>query len=220
MACERWIEAISALADGEDPGVDERLVSAHVGRCPACRAFQAEVLAMQGPTRVATAPSMPDLSPRVTKLAAMADRASTWSGVRILLAVVAIQIVVLSLPGLVLGQQGDSTPHDARHLGAFGVAYAMALTVVVVRPARARSILPVAAVLAAALVITAAVDVVQGRVPLHGETVHIPEVVSVALVWLIATPTSRRREPGRESGEAPSLRLVDRDDEPQRGTAP
>jgi predicted anti-sigma-YlaC factor YlaD len=220
MTCERWIDAISAMADGEDPGLDPRLVEAHIARCPSCRAFRADVDAMQGPTRLSVAPVMPDLSGRVTKLAALADRASAWGAVRVLLAVVAVQIIVLSLPGLVLGEQGDSAPHDARHLGAFGIAYAVALLVVVVRPARARSILPVAAILGGALLITAVVDVVQGRAPLLGETVHIPEMLSVLLVWLLAAPVGRRRTARRQSpGRSPALRLADPADEDRRDTA-
>ena len=58
--------------------------------------------------------------------------------------------------------------------------------------------LPVAAVLAGALVITAVVDLAQRRVPLVGEAAHLPEVVSVVLVWLLAVP-SRRPDDGRYS---------------------
>jgi hypothetical protein len=154
---------------------------------------------------------MPDLSRRVVKLNAIADRASAWGAVRVLLAVVALEIAVLSLPALVWGQDAEASTHEARHLGAFGVAYAAALLVVVVRPARARSILPVAAVLAFALTITAVVDIAQGRVPLVGETLHLPEIVSVGLVWLLASP-ARRRGPAAAAADpaiARALRLVD-----------
>ena len=41
MTCERWRDAISAGADGEQLGVDGRLLDAHLGRCPACRSFAA-----------------------------------------------------------------------------------------------------------------------------------------------------------------------------------
>ena len=62
------------------------------------------------------------------------------------------------------------------------------LLVVVVRPARARAMLPVAAVLAGALAITALVDLARGEVPLMGETSHLPELISVLLLWLLAVP--------------------------------
>ena len=101
--------------------------------------------------------------------------------------------LVFSLPELVLGENQDASEHSARHLGAFTVAYAVGLLVVVVRPARARTMLPVAAVLAGALLVTAIADLGNGRVPLVDEAQHLPEFVSVVLVWLIAVPSSRRR---------------------------
>ena len=129
---------------------------------------------------------------------AAADRAATWSMARALLAVVAIEIIVVSVPPL-LGDEQATSPHAARHLGAFAVAYGVGLLVVVARPARARTMLPVAIVVAAALAIGAIVDLVQRRIPLVGEAAHLPEVVSVALVWLLAMP-SRRAGDGRGLG--------------------
>ena len=107
-----------------------------------------------------------------------------------------------SLPALVLGDEQGASAHAARHLGAFTAAYGVGLLVVAVRPARARAMLPVAAVLAGALVITAVVDLVDGRIPLVGEAQHLPEVLSVVLVWLLAIPSPRRARPAA----APSRR--------------
>ena len=182
MTCDRWREAISADVDGEDPGLDRRLLAAHLARCPGCRSFATAV------ARPRTTPAPPDLSRRVRKLAAAADRAGRGSIVRVLLTVVAAQIIVMSLPALVIGDER----HAARHLGAFTAAYGVGLLVVAVRPARARTLLPVAAVLAGALVISAVVDLVDGRIPLVNEAQHLPEVVSVVLVWLLAVPVPRR----------------------------
>jgi predicted anti-sigma-YlaC factor YlaD len=186
--CDPWEEAISADIDGEDPGVDRRLLDAHIACCPSCQTFAA-VAAAPPP---GGSPAPPDLSRRVRRLAALADRAGRWSIVRILLTVVAVQIVVMSLPGLVMGDEQGTATHGARHLGAFTAAYGVGLLVVAVRPARARTMLPVAAVLAGALVITAVVDLVEGRIPLVGEARHLPELVSVVLVWLLAVPVPRR----------------------------
>jgi predicted anti-sigma-YlaC factor YlaD len=193
MSCERWREAISAQLDGEDPGVDGALLTAHLARCAGCRSFAAAAADARRGQRVGLAPQVPDLSRRVRKAVALADRAGRWSIARALLAVVAVQIVAFSLPALVLGDEHDTGSHAARHLGAFTAAYGVGLLVVAVRPARARAMLPVAAVLAGALVITAVVDLVEGRVPLVGEAQHLPEVVSVVLVWLLAVPAPRRR---------------------------
>ena len=124
-----------------------------------------------------------------------------------LLIVVAVQIVAFSLPALILGDEQDTATHAARHLGAFTAAYGVGLLVVAVRPARARTMLPVAAVLAGAILITAVVDLVEGRVPLVGEARHLPEIISVVLVWLLAVPAPRRPALSRAEATTP-LRVV------------
>jgi predicted anti-sigma-YlaC factor YlaD len=208
MSCESWRREISALADGEAAEVDGHLLDAHLANCPACRAFRENIHRLRR-AMVGTAPEMVDLSGRVAKLVAVVDRAGRWSIARGLLAVVAVEIIVLSLPALILGEEQATSVHAARHLGAFAIAYAAGLLVVVARPARARTMLPVAGLLAGALLITGIVDIVDGHVPLGGEALHIPELVSVVLIWLLAAPArqpatgDRRTRPGRP------LRLVD-----------
>jgi predicted anti-sigma-YlaC factor YlaD len=200
MTCERWRDAISARADGEALGVDERLLDAHLRRCQACRDAAAAAPLIAAPPPAMAPPA--DLPQRVVRGTALADRASTSAIVRGLLAVVAVEIIVVSVPAL-LGDREATSTHAARHLGAFAVAYGVGLLVVVVRPARARTMLPVAAVLAGALVITSAVDLAQRRIPLVDEAAHLPEVVSVVLVWLIAVPPRRlldRHRGGARSG--------------------
>jgi predicted anti-sigma-YlaC factor YlaD len=215
--CDTWREELSAIADGEDSGVDRRLLDAHLARCAGCLAFRRDAHAVRRAFAVAEAEPMPDLARRVTRLDRVADRASRWGLLRLLLGVVAVQVIVLSLPALVLGEEPDTSAHGARHLGAFSVAFGAALLLVVWRPARARSILPVGATLAGALVITAVVDVAEGRVPLLGEAVHVPEVIGVVLVWLLAVPAPRRRRPGGALPRArfgPLRAVADRPDEP------
>jgi predicted anti-sigma-YlaC factor YlaD len=197
VTCDRWREAISAAHDGEDTAVGTRRLAAHLATCAACRAFADAVAASDdraAPRPVVVAAfTEPDLARRVARLAAVADRTAAWSVVRALLGVVAVEILVFSVPDLVLGDDSEARAHATRHLGAFTVAYAVGLLVVVVRPARARTMLPVAAVLAGALLITAVVDMTNGRVPLFEEAQHVPEVLSLALIWLVAVPGPRRR---------------------------
>ena len=83
---------------------------------------------------MAPAAEMPDLSGRVSRLNAVADRAGRSWIVRGLLGLVAVEIMVVSVPALLGGGHHESI-HEARHLGAFSVAYAVALLLVVVRPA-------------------------------------------------------------------------------------
>lgn len=192
MTCEEWREAISARLDGEQLGIDATRLDSHLAGCAACRTFAAATAASHRRQRIAPAPDIPDLARPVAGAVAAADRAGRWSIVRALLTVVAVEIIVFSLPALVLGDGRDTSAHAARHLGAFTAAYGVGLLVVAIRPARARTMLPVAAVLAGALVITAVVDLVEGRVPLLGETLHVPEVLSVVFVWLLAVRPPRR----------------------------
>ena len=209
MDCDRWRDAVSARLDGEDPGIDDALVDAHLERCAACRGYAASVAAARPGQRIGLAGEVPDLSRRVRKAVALADRAGRWSIVRALLFVVAVEIIAFSLPALVLGDEQDTGGHAARHLGAFTAAYGVGLLVVAVRPARARTMLPASIVLAGALVLTAVVDLVSGRIPLVGEAQHLPEVLSVVLMWLLAVPAPRR---AAARVGAPRLSAV-RDDE-------
>jgi predicted anti-sigma-YlaC factor YlaD len=210
MNCDTWEMAISARADGEDPGVDERLISAHLAGCASCRMFATAVDGSRRAMRLPDEQEMPDVSRRVSTLTAMADRASRWGLVRALLVVVAVEVIALSAPSLF-----DNQNHDARHLGAFSIAYGVSLIVVAVRPARARTVLPVATVLAGALLITTVVDLGRGVVPLTEEATHLPEVVSVLLVWLLTVPRPRPRRrrgidaaPASVAGAPPSLTVV------------
>ena len=193
MDCERWQDAISAIADHEEPGLDRALLDAHVRRCPSCRRFRDEIDATRSALRVQAAPSLPDLSRQIVKRNALLDRTDHRDAARWLLAVIAVQIVALALPDLLTAADGDA--HIRRHLGAFSVAYAVGLVVVVSRPARARTMLPVAMVLAGTLALTALIDVIEGRVPFAGEAVrHVPDLLSVPLVWALAAPAPGRKD--------------------------
>jgi predicted anti-sigma-YlaC factor YlaD len=209
MDCFRWRDALSAMADGESCDIDERLVAAHLARCPECRSFTEMIERSPRYPGVRSMPEMPDLAKNVSKLAAAADRAAHWSILRIVLAIVAVQVVAFAIPALVLGAENGVETHSARHLGAFGVAYGVALLVVVARPARARSILPVAMVLAGAQVLGAIVDLATGRIPLAGEVRHVPQIISVFLIWFLAVPSTRRGGAHEEPSEAPRLSIVD-----------
>lgn len=215
MECVRWQEAISARADGEDPGVEGALLDAHLARCPSCRVFAASVEGSRRRLSLHVATPMPDLSRRVAKANALFDRASKWSIVRALLVVVAAEITITAVPALLLGE-GETDAHDARHLGAFSIAYAVALLVAAVRPARARTVLPVAAMLAGALMVTAVADIASGTIPLVNEASHLPELISVVLVWLLSMPA--RHSPATVGGEGRAfLRLAHRPADDGRG---
>jgi predicted anti-sigma-YlaC factor YlaD len=196
-SCQSVRHDLSARLDGEPTVVDVRLLERHLRGCPTCTAFAASLDRLPA-TRVvgavdSDAPSGPAgrrAAGALARLLADADRAGAPLWLRIGLLVAAIEVIVLALPDL-LATDGDV--HEARHLGAFSLAYGVALLVPVVRPARARSVLPVAVVLAGGLLVTTIVDVAHGRVPLISEVAHIPELASVVLLWLLAR---RQAQPG------------------------
>jgi predicted anti-sigma-YlaC factor YlaD len=215
MSCSTWRDAISAIADGEEPAVDRRLVDAHVARCADCTDFRENVHRLTRHTGLEPAAIMPDLSPRIVKAARVADRMSVWWVLRLGLIVVAIQVVVLSAPALLLGESTDAGRHAARHLGSFAVAYAIGLVVVAMRPAKARGMVPMAAALAGCLFVTAVIDVLRGKSPIIGEAAHLPELMGLVFLWLLAAPTPGQSAPDEKSTR-PRLRIVDRSDPIER----
>lgn len=186
--CDPFLEAISAVADGEASPIEQRVVDQHLRWCEGCRSF-ASTMALPLATAGGGAASSPPLRARIGDLAAVSDLVARWSFLRVVLGVLAVEVIVLSARDLVVpGPSG----HDTRHLAAFTLAYGVLLTVVTIRPSRAPAALPAAAVLGGALAITAVVDLAAGRVPLVGEALHLPELVSVFVLWRMARP---RRAP-------------------------
>lgn len=176
-----WDEAVSAYADGEATGYDPGLIASHLAGCERCRSL------------VAVGPADPGLASRVAARVADDDRSRVHVVVRAALGAIGLALIAAAIPDLAAGHDDGMSVHAARHLGSFTAAYGVALLVVAVRPARARTVLPVSVVLAGALVITALIDVLDGHVPLVGEAWHLPELASVVLVWLLTRRTRSRR---------------------------
>jgi len=214
MNCTAWIEALSAQADGEEPGIDPSLIDAHVARCAACRSFANSVETTR--PRMLRPVDDTDLPRRVTRLVGAADRTSTSLVVRVALVGVALAIAAGAFSPLVLGDDGMGMgmSHMARHFGAMSMAYAVGLVVVAARPARARTLLPVSLVVAGALVITAVFDASEGRVTFLGEGKHLPEVAALFLVWTMTQPWSRRVADAQPDTDG--LRAVGEDEGPRR----
>jgi predicted anti-sigma-YlaC factor YlaD len=202
MSCEIWIEAVSAVHDGEDPSVDQRLVRAHLERCATCRAFERDLAAFRrSPLYKESPPSTETIRHRV----AAADRTSRPTITRALLAFVAVEMLVVSFQPVITGGDVGEASHPVRHIGAFTLAYAVAMLVTVVRPARAGAMFPVAIVLAGAVAANVAMDVVNGTASFASEWTHVPELFSVVLVWLLRRPRQRVTDVGGD--DLPALEL-------------
>jgi protein SCO1 len=107
--CARLEEALSARIDGEDPGMEDDIIDAHLRRCAGCRAFDAQARAQHPRFRVRTATGVPDLSARI--LRAVPDGPSPLPRVTIgkrgvsapMLGAAAVVVVVLLIAGYVVG---------------------------------------------------------------------------------------------------------------------
>lgn len=200
MDCDALREALSARLDGEDPGVDDAALDAHVAGCRACRAWAEDAAALHRLVRVRAADPVPDLTDAILAEAApdprvAAARPRPVSTARWALLAVALTQLVLAVPDLLLG--GDDTAvHVARELGAFDVALAVGLVVAAWQPARAWGLLPLAAALVVVLAVTAVADVIDGSATALGEAYHLLEAAGLGLLWLVA------RE-ARHAGPAP-----------------
>ena len=169
--CERWREAISAISDGEASHLDPALIDAHINRCVRCEEFRRQL----GQTATTT---------KIVERIAQEDKGSQPTALRWLLAALAATIFAIALPAF-LGDHNHGDVHDMRHAGAFAIAYAAGLVIVARRPARARTMFNVAIVLAASLLLSSMVDIIDGTVRPIKELLHVPEAMSLFVLWLM-----------------------------------
>lgn len=76
--------------------------------------------------------------------------------------------------------------HLAREIGAWDIALAMALLLVVMRPRRAQGLVPFAASLAVAMFGAALVDVATGRATPLAESQHLLELAGLWMLWVLS----------------------------------
>ena len=186
MECQQCRDAVSARADGEEPGAPDDLVDRHLTGCADCRAW-ARDLARLGPAlRVAPAERVPDLTAPILAAAAVERRrvAPTPGPARVALALVGLVQVVLALPDL-LGDASGASVHVAREHGAWELALAAGLLVAALRPARTTGLVPVLAVLTATLVGSTALDVVAGHTTVTAELAHLLPLTGLAMLVLV-----------------------------------
>ncbi len=159
MTCMQIRQAISARLDGEDPGLDEPTVYAHLAGCADCRAFAHGAEALHRSMRLAPAPAIPDLTPGI--LAAIGDESSSadaesnptrtsrcagsWSRI-------AVAQIAVAIPALIFGSDAGLPVHAARHIGSFDVALGVGFLYAAWKPSRIPGLLPVVAALVACLV--------------------------------------------------------------------
>lgn len=201
MDCTTAREIISARSDGEGPVARTVGLDAHLVGCITCRAFEADVTAVNRRVRLHAAEDVPDLTARIvasapplrlpdeTFAADPARAAGTGTAgdrTRALLAAIAVAQLVVAVPALLLAAGGDAPVHLVRDLGAFDLALAVGSFAVARDPRRAFGLLPVALTLALAVSAAAVLNVATGGVSPATEAVHLLDLVGVALIWRLA----------------------------------
>jgi hypothetical protein len=141
---------------------------------------------------VAVDPSLLARLVRPAVAAAEPGRASLVSTVecRMMLAVIGLAQVVLAWPGVFL-HDGHASVHLAHELTGWDMGLAAGFLVVAWRPARAWGMLPLVAVLVAAMVVTSGVDLASGHALLGREAVHVLALAGLGCVWALARRVSR-----------------------------
>jgi predicted anti-sigma-YlaC factor YlaD len=190
VSCDECENALSAMADNEPSHLAGDVIDQHLAGCVSCRRYRDAIGTLPVSPTLASVDPAGDTPGRIARAVARVDRQTSPDSVRYMLLAVAIAIIALSVPDLLASETSAAAAHAGRHLGSFSVAYGVLLLVTAIRPARARTALPVAAVLAAAIGINAATDLIRGKIPLVGETLHIPELLSALLVWRLARRTA------------------------------
>lgn len=201
MDCTAARELLSAQLDGETSDHESGRANDHLGRCVDCRRWWSDVGIVTRHLRVRSAETMPDLAAQVlSRVSPPRPGAGEW--IRYALAVVAATDLLMSLPGLLIGE-GAASVHDARHLGSFGVAMAVGMLYVARRPTQAWGILPIVAALAVTMCVTAGIDLALGRVGTLDEAHHLLGASGLVLVWMLAGhPLPQRRKRTRSAPHA------------------
>jgi predicted anti-sigma-YlaC factor YlaD len=181
MKCHEIREACSAGLDGEDPGVSRAVIEEHLGGCDSCRDFVRRAEMRQLMPRIAIAEEH-----------VPAMRRFVSSPVRVALAGVALAQLSLAVPTLLFGSDEGAPVHVAHEVGAWDLALAVGFLFAAWRPLRAVGMLPFVAALSAGLVVTAVVDIANGKTPAVLELTHMLELVGTVLLWMLTSPRPRR----------------------------
>lgn len=183
--CDAIREILSARVDGEATDGEIELADVHLDRCAACSSFAARMHHLDRLVRVRPAEAVPNLVGSVTSRVRPA-RLGRGGWLRPALAWVAVVMLVQSLPALLFGEAAGTSPHLARHLGAFGAALAIGFAYAAWKPHRAFGLLPFTAALVATTTVSVVADVATGsRTPI-AELIHLTELVGLVMLWMVA----------------------------------
>ena len=216
MECDRVREAISARIDGEDTGVPDGAIEAHLATCAACRGWQQRAHAMTRRARLGgrfleqdlTARVLAAIPPEPARRQPARRQSAAWgTGMarRAGLAAVAVAQLAITIPLLILGHDHDTGLHAAHELGSFDLALAIAFAVGAVRPALSAGLAWPCAIAAAGLAGTAIADMLAGQTFGADEAQHLVAVAGAVLLCWQARTVNGPAEPVLAAGPSGPL---------------
>lgn len=197
MDCSETRVALSAGMDGEEPGVAQEQLDAHLAGCRACRAWAVDAAAVTRRVRVSPAEPAPDLSAAVLARLGPAPRrrrsGDRWA--RVALVLFGVVQVVVALRPFIMGPL-DVAAHESREVATWEVALGVGFLFAAARPHLARGMVPLVAVFCVAVVVGGMADLTAGHTTVAAEALHLMAVAGSALLGVVARrhpigPTSR-----------------------------
>jgi predicted anti-sigma-YlaC factor YlaD len=199
LECDAAREAMSANMDGETSPIAASWLTEHLVGCAGCRAWYQAAIDIRRRTRLTLVPTVPDLTEQIHRAIAATetgDAASASASIRTLtiwrslLAAVAVAQLWFALPILLFARDHDVTTHPAHELGSFDTALACGFLVAAWRPRLARGMRPLVGVIAALLIVTAVIDLLNHRTTLSDEAPHLLSLGAFVLMCLLVRSDS------------------------------
>jgi len=189
MRCDWFRAAISARIDGEETGLPDAELDAHLAACAECSDWEQQAHAVTRRARLGGSFLTQDLTAQVLAAApAAAPGRRRRFTQRAALAAVAIAQLAITVPLLLLGHDHDAGTHAAHELGSFDLSLAIAFAVGAVRPALSAGLAWPSAIAAAGLTGTAILDLMDGQTLGADEAQHLLAVAgALLLIWQART---------------------------------
>jgi predicted anti-sigma-YlaC factor YlaD len=204
--CSAARTGVSAVLDGEEPGLAAGWLTEHLVECADCRAWYAAARDLRRRTRLLPLPDVPRLDERILALVASdapsqppAARARRWRDLapRVAAAVLGLALLWWEIPLLVLGRDPDAGVHPAHELGAFAVTLSACLLVAAVRPTWGHRVAPVFGGVALLLLVTAGLDLAHGgRTTWGDEAPHLLWGAAWLALWAMPSGADGTTRPG------------------------
>src|SRR5215510_2747766 len=185
--CNRYREALSARLDGEDPGMPQSVIAAHVAGCSDCRAWAAAAGALAAGDGAVQGPALRPavMSEFLDRTVDLTQRQRPTGGWRVALLAVALVQLVATWPGLLPGD-GAVSAHAAHELASWDLGLALGFLVLAWMPSRAWGALPVVAIMVMFLAGTSINDLLDGQAHLDHEVVHVLQLAGLFCLWMVA----------------------------------